>query len=76
LFKKTGDIAGLFKYRLDRSRRFQRLFPRRLVERSDAAGADKRPLAVDDGVLQIRVLSGPVGGVVMAAEQDAMPAHL
>lgn len=56
--------------------RFHRLLPRRFVERPDAAGADERPLAVDDGVLQIRVLSGPVGGIVMAAKQDAMPAHL
>ena len=46
------------------------------MERSNAAGADKRALAVHERVLQIRVLTGPVGRIIMAAEQDAMPAHL
>jgi hypothetical protein len=50
--------------------------PRRFMERPQTAGADEHPLAVYRCVLQIRVLSGPVGGVIMGAEQDPVSAHL
>ena len=49
---------------------------RRFAERANATGANEHALAVDRLVLQIRILSGPVRGVIMGAEQNSVPAHL
>lgn len=46
------------------------------MDRADATGADKDALAIDGRVLQIRVLAGPVYGIIVAAEELASAAHL
>ena len=46
------------------------------MERPYAAGADERALAVDLRVLQIRVLAGPVYGVIVGTKELPRSAHL
>ena len=62
------NIAGL-----DASFRLRR--PRFAMQGLQALGADKHPLAIYARVLQIRVLAGPVNGVIVAAEQFSFTAH-
>ena len=46
------------------------------MHRFDAGGADLRADAVDFGPLEIGMLAGPVGRIIVATKQDAVAAHL
>jgi hypothetical protein len=46
------------------------------MERSNATGANEGLFALNLRVLQIRVLAGPVDGIVVAAEKFPLALHL